>query len=171
LAKPGQDLFVSQLVNRLQTFATQQGIANLALDVPEAFYHVRLAMTPKAMDLIVGELLENAKKYHPRNAPRVEVSVTIFDDQALRLQIRDDGRPIPPERLSRIWEPYLPGEKEHPASTDSGMGLGLPLVAALVWQVGGEVSITNRRDGPGVVIAITLPVVKASATAPLSPVS
>ena len=37
------------------------------------------------------------------------------------------------------------------------MGLGLSLVATLVWQVGGEVELTNRRDGSGVEVILRLP--------------
>jgi two-component sensor histidine kinase len=37
------------------------------------------------------------------------------------------------------------------------MGLGLSLVATLVWQVGGEVHLTNRAARPGVEVTIRLP--------------
>ena len=36
-------------------------------------------------------------------------------------------------------------------------GLGLSLVAALVWQAGGEVELANRDDGRGVAVCLHLP--------------
>jgi K+-sensing histidine kinase KdpD len=37
------------------------------------------------------------------------------------------------------------------------MGLGLPLVASLVWEIGGQCRLANREDGPGVVVELQLP--------------
>ena len=38
------------------------------------------------------------------------------------------------------------------------MGLGLALVASLVWEVGGQARLYNRPDGrPGVVVDLLLP--------------
>ena len=55
-----------------------------------------------------------------------------------------------------VWSPYIQGEKYFTGEAP-GMGLGLSLVATLVWQVGGEVELTNRRDGSGVEVILRLP--------------
>ena len=54
------------------------------------------------------------------------------------------------------WTPYVQAEKYFTGEAQ-GMGLGLPLVATLVWRVGGQAQIYNREDGPGVVVEIDLP--------------
>jgi hypothetical protein len=37
----------------------------------------------------------------------------------------------------------------------------LPLVATLVWQVGGDVALSNRTDMPGLEVSIELPLLEA----------
>lgn len=37
------------------------------------------------------------------------------------------------------------------------MGLGLPMVASLIWEAGGGCRLANREDGPGVSVELTLP--------------
>jgi hypothetical protein len=36
--------------------------------------------------------------------------------------------------------------------------LGLSTIAALVWEAGGNCSLYNREYGPGVVVALTIPI-------------
>jgi two-component system cell cycle response regulator len=109
------------------------------------------------IELILRELLENAKKFHPRHAPAVEVLV--FDGHAERacIQVRDDGMTLTPEQLARAGTPYYQGEKYFTGEV-VGMGLGLARVASIVWAVGGTGRITNRDDMPGVVVELTVPV-------------
>jgi nitrogen fixation/metabolism regulation signal transduction histidine kinase len=37
------------------------------------------------------------------------------------------------------------------------MGLGLSMVAALIWEAGGDCKFRNREDGPGVIVELALP--------------
>jgi hypothetical protein len=37
------------------------------------------------------------------------------------------------------------------------MGLGLPMVASLLWRIGGSCRISNRAPGPGVDVEICIP--------------
>jgi hypothetical protein len=43
------------------------------------------------------------------------------------------------------------------------MGLGLSVIAAHLWNVGGTYHIANCADGPGVVVELTVPVQSAEA--------
>ena len=52
--------------------------------------------------------------------------------------------------------PYYQGER-YLTGNVAGMGLGLPLVASLVWEIGGQCRLSNREDGPGVVVELQLP--------------
>ena len=40
----------------------------------------------------------------------------------------------------------------------AGMGLGLPMVASIVWSLGGTCRLINRNDRPGVAVELTVPV-------------
>jgi two-component system, cell cycle response regulator len=108
--------------------------------------------------LIFGELLENARKFHPRRAPAVEISIARHDHE-IAIHVRDDGVRLAPAHLERAWLPYYQGERYFTGQVP-GMGLGLPMVAGLVWRVGGSCRISNREPGPGVDVEIRIPFVE-----------
>ncbi len=75
---------------------------------------------------------------------------TIADVDAVRIRITDTGPGIDPERLKRIWEPYV----THKAG---GTGLGLTIARQAVWAHNGTVEATSTI-GVGTQIEFTLPV-------------
>jgi two-component system cell cycle response regulator len=77
----------------------------------------------------------------------------------VNLQICDDGVTLSPAQLVQAWTPYYQGEKYFTGEFH-GMGLGLSMVASLVWGVGGTCRLFNREDGPGVVVELVLPSTK-----------
>ncbi len=115
-----------------------------------------MPLTPQALDTSLWELLENALKFHPTRQPHVEVDVQCEQGDIVRLCIRDDGVTLSAEQLRIAWTPYIQGEKYFTGEAP-GMGLGLSLVATLVWQAGGEVDLNNREDGRGVAVVLRLP--------------
>ena len=110
---------------------------------------------------IFSELLENSKKFHPRNDPQIDVYVTEENGQ-VTVKVLDDGRRLSPQQLAQVWEPYYQGEKSFTGQV-VGTGLGLPMVASMVWEVGGNCQIYNRTGARGVVVELTLPLVKQPA--------
>jgi len=75
----------------------------------------------------------------------------------LCMQICDDGLHLSPEQLSRVWLPFYQGEKYFTGEIP-GMGLGLAMVASLVWSAGGKCRLYNREDRSGLVVELCLPV-------------
>jgi nitrogen fixation/metabolism regulation signal transduction histidine kinase len=71
----------------------------------------------------------------------------------------DNGLTLSPEQLTNVWTPYYQGEKYFTGEAQ-GMGLGLALVATLVWNVGGTCTLSNQADGSGVVVGLLVPLVK-----------
>jgi signal transduction histidine kinase len=114
-----------------------------------------LALSRQGLQLIVAELIGNARKFHPRHTPAIEIALA-HDTSALRLQIRDDGRTLAPDQLARVWLPYYQGERFFTGQMP-GMGLGLPMVASLLWRIGGSCRIGNREGRPGVEVELTIP--------------
>lgn len=115
-----------------------------------------LVLSRRAMELILWELLENTKKFHPEQNPKVEIALSQVNSDEITLKVQDDGINVSPEHLSKFWIPYYQGEKDFTGQV-SGMGLGLAMVSALVWRVGGTCRASNRADKPGVVIELVLP--------------
>jgi PAS domain S-box-containing protein len=67
---------------------------------------------------------------------RIVVSAT---DTHLAVSFRDSGVGIPPENMSRLFEPYYTTKKE-------GSGLGLMIVQRIVQDHGGQIEIVSKTD-------------------------
>lgn len=117
-----------------------------------------IALSPQAVELILREILENAKKFHPQQTPSVTITAACLISNEVRLRISDDGLTLSPEQLGQVWSPYYQGEKDFTGEAP-GMGLGLPLVISLISEAGGTAQLYNRDDGPGVVVELTVPLV------------
>jgi two-component system, cell cycle response regulator len=134
------------------------GLNSLALPELQGLEQTKLALSRRAMEWILGEILENTSKFHPHHSPAVEISVTHAEAGRLILKISDDGLTLSPEQLAQAWTPYYQGEKFFTGET-AGMGLGLATGASLVWPVGGSCRLYNRSDKPGVVVELVIPVI------------
>lgn len=150
-------------LSQLQSVTTQIG-ANLEIEPVVVFGHEEAGerqtlLTRRAVELILWEIMENAKKFHPEQEPILEIFVSQAKADEVTIQIRDNGLTLSPEQLANMWIPYYQGEKHFTGET-VGMGLGLPMVASLLWNVGGTCSAYNRDDGPGITIELVLPLVK-----------
>jgi DNA-binding response OmpR family regulator/anti-sigma regulatory factor (Ser/Thr protein kinase) len=121
-------------------------------DLDEAY----ISLSPQAVELIFREILENAQKFHPQRAPSIEITVACLLSNQARLTISDDGLTLTPEQVAQVWNPYYQGEKDFTGESP-GMGLGLPLVASLIWEASGTAYLYNREDRPGVVVELLVP--------------
>ncbi|MDP9120343.1 MAG: ATP-binding protein [Acidobacteriota bacterium] len=99
---------------------------------------------PVRLEQVVCNLLQNAVKYTPRGGS-LEIGVGSEGGRAI-VRVRDTGVGIPPEMLTRIFEPFTQVESSRQRS-EGGLGLGLPLVRSLVQLHGGDVEA--KSDGPG----------------------
>jgi DNA-binding response OmpR family regulator len=132
-------------------------LTSVILDYQAGLYEVILALAPQAIEWILREILENAKKFHPTHTPLIEIGVSQVSATIISLKIADNGLTLSPVQLSRVWTPYYQGEK-YLTGEAAGMGLGLPIVASLLWEVGGTGQLYNRLEGPGVVVELMIPV-------------
>nr|MBA3533822.1 response regulator [Ardenticatenales bacterium] len=156
LALPGSGVHLAEVVGLITTIASDLGLEPVAFTLPQELERARILVSVQGLELILREILQNAKKFHPRQAPRVEIDVTPASFKEVRVRIADDGATLSPSQLAQVWTPYYQGER-HFSGEVQGMGLGLPMVAALIWEAGGSSSIANRTDAPGVIVDLILP--------------
>jgi signal transduction histidine kinase len=144
-------------------------IAQLGTDLGITTIHVvahlgagahRLTLGDQDLGMILTEILENARKFHPHHAPAVRVVIHQHDD-SMSICVTDDGVTLTPEQLRHIWEPYQQIDSDFTGQVP-GIGLGLATVAQICWAAGGTCQITNRSDGPGIRVALELPLAKSS---------
>ena len=77
---------------------------------------------------------------------------TDLDDTHVVVRFVDSGGGMPPDNLSRVFEPYF-------TTKPSGTGLGLLIVRRIVREHGGELSIESRQ-GKGLTLTIRLPYIE-----------
>jgi two-component system OmpR family sensor kinase len=86
---------------------------------------------------MVRNLLDNAVRFTPQGG-RIDVGVYGEGSEAV-LQIEDSGPGIPPDDISRIFEPFFRGSRP----TEDGTGLGLSIVKRIVDRLGGSIGLEN----------------------------
>jgi len=162
-ARVESDFALAGLETKAMEIARHLGVERLRVDTPAELGSTRLGLSATALETILTELLTNAKKFHPLQSPSVEIIVRRQSERLLSLLVRDDGLSLSPDQLARVWTPYYQGEKYFTGEA-RGMGLGLSIVAMMVWSVGGECRMYNRDAMPGVVVELSLPVCGDEAT-------
>jgi two-component system cell cycle response regulator len=159
LLPPEAGFPLDQLPRPVQAIGVTVGVETIAVTCQAGLLSARLVLGRQTIELILSELFENAKKFHPQHAPAAEVLLVEGHAETVCIQVRDDGVRLTPEQLAQAWSPYYQGEKYF-TGEEAGMGLGLARVATIVSAIGGTCLLTNRDDRPGVVVELSLPVTK-----------
>ncbi|WP_257449254.1 GAF domain-containing sensor histidine kinase [Archangium lipolyticum] len=113
----------------------------------------RGAWDPDRLAQLLGNLGKNALDYSP---PDTRVDFTLYDEgDTVRVEVHNEGPPIPCELLSGIFEPFrrAMGGDGHPSS---GLGLGLFIVQRIAEAHGGTVEVRSH-EGDGTTFTVRLP--------------
>lgn len=89
----------------------------------------------------LGNLIENAANF-AREQVEIEAA---WDEQDLRVVIRDDGPGFPPELMTRLGEPYLTTRARGADAPEKpgGLGLGVFIAKTLLERTGARLSFDN----------------------------
>jgi K+-sensing histidine kinase KdpD len=113
----------------------------------------------EAIELIIWELLENAKKFHPKGTPAIEIAISTQQDETGEMaviKVGDDGVNLSPTQLEKMWVPYYQAERYFTGQVQ-GAGLGLSLVTSILWGIGGTFRAQNRAQQPGIIVELKIP--------------
>ncbi|MGZ5094371.1 MAG: response regulator [Burkholderiales bacterium] len=113
---------------------------------------------------VMCNLLTNAAKYTDEGG-KVELTLASEagtgsgNDQAI-VRVQDNGRGIPNEVLSRLFEPSTHEERLN-SGEHGGLGIGLIVVRGLVQMHGGSVEARSEGAGRGSMFTVRLPLLSA----------
>ena len=105
------------------------------------------------IEQVVANLLANALKYSPAEAP-VDVSLEL-DRGLARLRVTDRGIGIEPGELEAIFQPFTRG-REASSRRYPGLGLGLALSREIVAMHGGRMWAESEGPGRGSTFVVEL---------------
>lgn len=145
---------VNTLLGKLEVFlkyGAGPGIRialDLASDLP------RCLVDPPQFNAAILNLVVNARDAMPDGGTiRINTALIAEKEHAkfVRLRVSDNGIGMPPDVVRRIFDPYFT------TKGDSGTGLGVPQVNALMKRVGGYVTV-NSKVGKGTAFDLFFPV-------------
>jgi two-component system heavy metal sensor histidine kinase CusS len=110
--------------------------------------HCRAAGSVRADAILfrraLGNLVANAVRYaHPDSGVRLS-SETAAD--AVLIHVDNEGAPIPPDRLRKLFDRFYRADVSRSASSDAS-GLGLAIVRAIMVLHGGSARAESSEDG------------------------
>lgn len=165
VALVGRLLDVSRLTTRSRPYAPERvdasdivrGIVEQAQKAAPANTEIRfetpssayVEVDPLRLEQAVGNVVDNAIRYG-QGRP---VTVTIRDEDAVCIEVRDEGMGIAPDEVPTIFERYGRAESSRHFG---GMGLGLWVVRESVREMGGSVDVTSE-PGRGSLFRLTIP--------------
>ena len=161
MGKIGESFTLSHLQATVSRISANLALPSVTVSVQKDLRDARITLSQQAAELVLWEILENSKKFHPQQSPTVKITMSRAGFKNVNFTIEDDGLSLSPEQLSQMWTPYYQGEK-YSTGEVKGMGLGLSIVASLVWEVGGTCSAYNRKDQSGIVVELILPLAEGS---------
>lgn len=113
-----------------------------------------VAMNREHLDIIMGNLFENAVKFNPNGDVRIRITVTPSAGD-VAIAVSDNGEGIPAEEKDKIFAQFYQADK-HRTGNVKGAGLGLTIVKHLVELYGGSVRV-DSVVGQGSTFTLTLP--------------
>jgi PAS domain S-box-containing protein len=141
------DVALRELVDELRDPASKAGCTLTATIEPR----IAVCWDRVRIDQVITNLISNALKYGSGKPIRVQLAHD--GDDAVRIEVEDEGPGIPEEDLSRIFGRF---ERASSLRHHGGLGLGLYLAREIVEAHGGSISARNKPSG-GACFIVSLP--------------
>ncbi|HEY0826751.1 MAG TPA: ATP-binding protein [Bacilli bacterium] len=156
-----QRVDIKMLVHRVQrkflVMAREQGLA-LNLSFSEEALFVQHGDEDQ-LEQVLTNLLDNAVRHSPRDS-QIEITVRPVwikeVDEAVKIEIKDQGYGIPAEDLPYIFERFYKADKARTRGNSGGTGLGLAIVKNIVESHHGNVAVESV-PGQGTTFSIVIP--------------
>lgn len=138
---------------------------NIQIEFRNESDSVRVNGDPERLQQVAWNLLSNAVKFSNIGG-LIEVTLRRVDGH-VEIEVADNGPGIPLDFLPHVFERFSQSDSSS-TRRHGGLGLGLAIARHLVELHGGTVKAENRKDAPGAVLTVMLPV-SAMSTAKTEP--
>ena len=98
---------------------------------------------PRRIAQMFSNLLTNALAHGARDRP-VRVAARSGGDAGFVLSVTNEGRPIPPDTMARLFQPFSRGVADAPKA---GLGLGLYIASEIARSHGGTLGASSTDEG------------------------
>jgi len=102
----------------------------------------------------LSNLISNAIKFSPEGS-EIHLTARALDDNEALIEVRDQGRGIPADKLENIFDRFQQGDGSD-SRASGGTGLGLAICRSIITQHGGRIWATST-PGQGTTFHFTLP--------------
>jgi signal transduction histidine kinase/putative methionine-R-sulfoxide reductase with GAF domain len=131
---------LAQAVDALKPVLSEKGADTVVTCPPEA----KAVGDPALVRDVFKNLIENAVKFFPGDAPKIEIEASIRDG-FVEVHVRDNGPGIPPEELDRVFRKFYQIDASFTGQIE-GWGLGLPFARVVIEKLGGTVRCESQVD-------------------------
>ena len=143
---------LEDVVVELVPVALRKGV-DIAVNFPEG--EVRVRGDRNLLRVMAANVIDNAVRY---TASGGYVNIGLFvTASSVRVEVRDSGTGIPESEQELVFQRFY----RMPTTVSEGSGLGLAITREIAVLHGGAVSLSNRADGPGLVVVLVLPSTEA----------
>jgi two-component system nitrogen regulation sensor histidine kinase NtrY len=147
------DLDASELI-RAAVFAQRVASPEIDVELIEPVPEVHVLADERMLTQALTNILKNAAEAVAarRTAkPKGHLQARLIsDDGGVVFEVEDNGVGLPAKDRDRLTEPYV-------TTREKGTGLGLAIVKRILEDHGGELELSDAREGPGALAALRLP--------------
>jgi two-component system nitrogen regulation sensor histidine kinase NtrY len=142
-----------------------QGVASpdIAVELEEPVPELRLMADERMLAQALTNILKNAAeavgaRRSAKTKGRIRARL-VSDETGVAFEVEDNGVGLPDKDRDRLTEPYV-------TTREKGTGLGLAIVKRILEDHGGELELTDAREGVGALAILRLPASARVKTAP-----
>lgn len=109
--------------------------------------HGTLHAEPQLLRRALANLIANALRYGAGDSPvRIDCTLAAQGDEVAQISVSNQGAPIAPEHLPRLFDRFYRCDPARAQPGDSG-GLGLAIVRSIMQMHGGAVRVESSAQG------------------------
>jgi two-component system, NtrC family, nitrogen regulation sensor histidine kinase NtrY len=139
---------------RAAVFAQRVASPDIDVELEEPAPDVRLVADERMLAQALTNILKNAAEaVSARRSDKLKGRIRarlVSDETGVAFEIEDNGVGLPAKDRDRLTEPYV-------TTREKGTGLGLAIVKRILEDHGGELELTDAREGSGALAILRLP--------------